>query len=196
MIGEWIRRRTSGLFQDAARLVVRAGISANAVTLAGLAMTAAAAYLIAVGCHPAAGAMLCLAGLLDGLDGSVARMAGEQSPFGAFWDSLVDRLSESATFLGSLFYFMAAGSKVGIVLTFVALASSLLVSYARARAEGLGLAMREGLLTRLERVAILVIGLLVGHLLVALWIIAPLAIFTVLQRTYLVWAGLHRPRPT
>ncbi len=196
MIGEWIRRQTSGLFQDVARLVVRAGISANAVTLAGLAVTAAAAYLIALGRHPAAGAMLCLAGLLDGLDGSVARVAGEQSPFGAFWDSMVDRLSESVTFLGGLFYFMAVDSEMGIVVTFVAMVGSLMVSYARARAEGLGLTMREGLLTRLERVSVLVIGLLVGQLLVAVWIIALLSVFTVLQRTYLVWAGLHRPRPT
>jgi CDP-diacylglycerol--glycerol-3-phosphate 3-phosphatidyltransferase len=196
MIGEWIRKQTSGLFQDAARLVVRAGISANAVTLAGLAVTAVAAYLIALGRHPAAGATLCLAGLLDGLDGSVARVAGEQSPFGAFWDSLVDRLSESVTFLGGLFYFMAVDSEMGVVVTFVAMVGSLMVSYARARAEGLGLTMREGLLTRLERVSVLVIGLLVGHLLVAVWIIALLSVFTVLQRTYLVWTGLHSPRPT
>ena len=193
MIGEWIRKQTANVFQSVAQVVVRAGISANAVTLTGLALTMIAGYLIAIGQHLAAGAMLCLGGLLDGLDGSVARISGEQSPFGAFLDSIIDRFSESAAFFGALFYFLSVGSRLGIVVTFLAMVGSLLVSYARARAEGLGLTMREGVLTRLERVAVLVIGLLLGYLMVAISIIALLSICTVFQRIYLVWAGLHRP---
>lgn len=192
MIGEWIRKRTAGVFQRVARGVVHAGISANVVTLAGLFVTVAAAYLIAVGHLMLAGVVLCLAGLLDGLDGSVARIGGHQSPFGAFWDSIIDRFSESVTFLGALLYFLSMDSWIGAVGTFVAVVGSLLVSYARARAEGLGLYMREGVLTRLERVAVLVIGLLVGYLLVAIWVIALLSLFTVFQRIHLVWAGLRR----
>lgn len=191
MIGEWIRKQTAGAFQDVAGLVVQLGISANAVTLAGLALTIAAAYLIAVGFHPAAGLVLCLAGLLDGLDGSVARASGQQSPFGAFWDSIIDRFAEAVTFLGALIYFLAVNSWVGVILTFVAAVGSLLVSYARARAEGLGLQLREGVLTRLERVAVLVVGLLAGYLLVAIGVVALLSTFTVFQRIYLVWAGLR-----
>ena len=193
MIGEWIRKQTANVFQSVAQVVVRAGISANAVTLTGLALTMIAGYLIAIGQHLAAGAMLCLGGLLDGLDGSVARISGEQSPFGAFLDSIIDRFSESAAFFGALFYFLSVESRLGIVVTFLAIVGSLLVSYARARAEGLGLTMREGVLTRLERVAVLVIGLLLGYLMVAISIIALLSICTVFQRIYLVRAGLHRP---
>ena len=193
MIGEWIRKQTANVFQSVAQVVVRAGISANAVTLTGLALTMIAGYLIAIGQHLAAGAMLCLGGLLDGLDGSVARISGEQSPFGAFLDSIIDRFSESAAFFGALFYFLSVESRLGIVVTFLAMVGSLLVSYARARAEGLGLTMREGVLTRLERVAVLVIGLLLGYLMVAISIIALLSICTVFQRIYLVRAGLHRP---
>lgn len=193
MIGEWIRKQTAGIFQSVARGVVNAGVSANAVTLVGLLVTGIAAYLIAIGHLMLAGVVLCLAGLLDGLDGSVARIRGDLSPFGAYWDSIIDRFSESVTFLGALFYFLSMDSWTGVVGTFVAVVGSLLVSYARARAEGLGLSMREGVLTRLERVAILVIGLLLGYLLVAIWTIAILSMFTAFQRIYLVWTSLSRP---
>ena len=192
MIGEWIRQRTAGVFQYLARIIVRMGISANTITVLGLVLSVVAAYLIATDRHLIAGIVLGMAGLLDGLDGSVARISGQQTLLGAFWDSIIDRFCESVTFLGVLIYFMAIGSWTGVILSFVAAVSSLLVSYVRARAEGLGLSMREGLLTRLERVLILTIGLLLGYLIVALWIIAILASFTVFQRVYLAWAGLRQ----
>ena len=192
MIGEWIRKRTVGVFQDVARIIARMGISANAITVLGLIVSAVAAYLIAIGHHLMAGICLAIAGLLDGLDGSVARMSGQQTLMGAFWDSIIDRFCEAVVFLGVLLYFMETGSWTGVILSFVAAMSSLLVSYVRARAEGLGLAMRGGILTRLERVAVLTIGLLLGHLIAVMWIIAILSSLTVFQRVYLVWAGLRQ----
>jgi CDP-diacylglycerol--glycerol-3-phosphate 3-phosphatidyltransferase len=192
VIGEWIRKRTAGVFQDVARIIARMGISANAITVLGLIVSAVAAYLIATGDHLMAGISLAIAGLLDGLDGSVARISGQQTLMGAFWDSIIDRFCETVVFLGVLVYFMETGSWTGVILSFVAAVSSLLVSYVRARAEGLGLAMRGGLLTRLERVAVLTIGLLLGHLIAVMWIIAILSSFTVFQRVYLVWAGLRQ----
>jgi CDP-diacylglycerol--glycerol-3-phosphate 3-phosphatidyltransferase len=192
VIGEWIRERSAGVLRGVAGVIVRLGISANAITVLGLVLSAAAAYLIATSSHLAGGIVLTAAGLLDGLDGSVARMSGRQTPLGAFWDSIVDRFSEAVTFLGVLVYFMAIDSWQGELLAFVAVVSSLLVSYVRARAEGLGLSMRTGLLTRLERVAVLIVGLVLGYLTAAMWIIAILSTFTVFQRVYLVQSSLRQ----
>lgn len=192
MIGEWIRKRSAGVLRGVAGAIVRLGISADAITVLGLAFSTVAAYLIATGSHLAAGIVLMGAGLLDGLDGSVARISGCQTPLGAFWDSIADRFSEAVTFLGVLVYFMIADSPQGELLAFVAVTSSLLVSYVRARAEGLGLSMRAGLLTRLERVAVLIVGLVLGYLTTAMWIIAILATFTVFQRMYLVRSSLRQ----
>ena len=194
MIGEWIRKQTAGLFTAVAEVIARLGVSANAITILGLALSALVAYFIAVGLHLTAGIVLIAAGLLDGLDGSVARISGEQSAFGAFWDSIVDRLSESATLFGVLLFYVKGDLQVGIILSFIVVVASVLVSYTRARAEGLGVYFRGGLLTRLERVVILIAGLLLGRLLVAMWILAILSTLTVFQRIYLTYSALRHVR--
>ena len=191
MIGEWIRKRTAGLFMALGGIVARLGISANVVTLFGLALSGLAAYFIAVGLHLTAGIVLIAAGLLDGLDGSVARMSGAQTAFGAFWDSIIDRFSESVTLFGVLLFYLNEDVPAGVMLSFIAVVSSLLVSYTRARAEGLGIYFRGGMLTRLERVVLLIAGLLVGRLLIVMWALAILSTFTVLQRIYLTWSALQ-----
>lgn len=191
MIGEWVRKQTSDCLGGAARFLVRAGVSANVVTALGFILSAVVAYLIAVDRHVLGGALLIVAGLLDGLDGSLARAGAGSTPFGAFLDSTVDRLSESVTFLGVLVFCMRADDWTGIVLVYVATVGSLMVSYTRARAEGLGLTCRSGLLTRFERVLVLIVGLLSGRLVLALWVLAALSVFTASQRVYLVWTALR-----
>lgn len=193
MIGEWVRKKTSVWFRWVAHRLVDAGISANAVTALGLLLSGVAACLAAAGRHLAAGLVLVAAGLLDGLDGSVARASDRQSQFGAFWDSTLDRLSESVVCLGVLVYFVQMGSTVGVILVYLATVGSLLVSYCRARAEGLGISCRTGFMTRFERVFVLTAGLILGQLIVAMGLLAVLSFFTVVQRMYVVWSAVHQP---
>lgn len=175
------------------RVLARLGISPNAVTLVGLALTAPAAYWAATGRWMWAGGGFIVAGLADLVDGALARRTGRASPFGAFLDSLVDRLQEAGLLLGILVFYAVRGLEVGVILTFLALVGSFLVSYARARAEGLGVPRSTlGLLTRPERVVILSAGLLTGWLLPALGVVAGLGLLTALQRTLEVWRFSRR----
>ena len=150
-----------------------------------------AAYLIATDNLRWAGGLVLVASALDALDGAVARAKGQASLFGGFLDSTVDRFSEAALFLGLLclyIYGPAAGSGgPEPVLIYFSLVGSLLVSYTRARAEGLGLECRVGLLTRFERILVLSLGLIFRQVMIALWTVAVLANFTVLQRAFHIW---------
>jgi CDP-diacylglycerol---glycerol-3-phosphate 3-phosphatidyltransferase len=191
MIGEWVRKETAGCFRWVAGILVRTGITANTVTVLGMILSAFVAYFIIVGQHVEAAIVLAIAGLLDGLDGSLARASGRQTPFGAFWDSTLDRLSESIVFLGMLIFYVSEGFAFGVVLIYVAVVGSLMVSYVRARAEGLGLTCSAGLMTRFERVFLLMLGLIFNQLVIALLVLVILSVVTVLQRMYLVWTALE-----
>lgn len=191
MIGEWVRDRTAGVFRWVAHLLVGTGVTPNMVTTVGLLLSAVTAYLAATGRHVTAAIVLTIAGLLDGLDGSLARASNHQTPFGAFWDSTLDRLSESVVCLGILIYFVSSASILGVILVYLAVIGSLLVSYCRARAEGLGIACKAGFMTRFERVFVLTVGLLFGQLIPALALLVVLSFITVLQRVYLVWATVN-----
>jgi CDP-diacylglycerol--glycerol-3-phosphate 3-phosphatidyltransferase len=175
------------------RLLAGWGIGPNTLTLAGLLLTAPAAYLAATGRWPWAGLTLLAAGAMDLLDGALARRTGRASPFGAFLDSLADRVQEGGVLLGVLVFFAHREGMLGGILSFLALATSFLVSYARARAEGLGIpSPTGGLLTRPERVALLALGLLTGWLLLALGVMVGLGVLTLLHRVYAVWRCTRR----
>lgn len=187
MAGEWVRRKTRAFFEAVARFLQRIGISANFLTFLGFLLNLIVAYLLARGSFWPGGLLLILGGILDRLDGAVARLNGSTSRFGAFLDSTVDRFSEAVVYLGLMVFYVHRGARQESLLIYVAIVGSLMVSYARARAEGLGIECREGLLTRFERLFILVCGLFLNQMLIALWILAVLSNFTALQRTYLVW---------
>jgi CDP-diacylglycerol---glycerol-3-phosphate 3-phosphatidyltransferase len=119
------------------------------------------------------------------LDGALARMTGKASRFGALLDSVFDRLSEAAVLFGVLLYALDRGHDDQAALAFAAIVGSLMVSYVRARAEGLGVTMTDGLFTRPERVIVLGVALLVGWLTPALWLLAVLTLLTAFQRLYL-----------
>ncbi|MBI2936135.1 MAG: CDP-alcohol phosphatidyltransferase family protein [Chloroflexi bacterium] len=163
-------------------LLARSGATPNQLTLAGLALSGGSAYLMATGRFIIAGALLLVAGLFDMLDGALARRRGRVTPFGAFFDSLADRLAEAGSFLGLLVFYVERDDSPAVVLAYLALVASFLVSYARARAEGLGFQGAVGLATRAERVVILSLGLFVGQVPVALGVIAALGFVTFLQR--------------
>ena len=181
----------SYLEAPASRAVRRLGLSPNALTLLGLPVAGGGAYLLSVGQFAAGGAVLLLSGALDMLDGAVARATGRVTRFGAFLDSNVDRVSEAVVLLGLLVYYLQRSSTteaaVGAVLVYVAIVSSVMVSYTRARAEGLGIECDVGLMTRPERIAVLSIGLIAGQwwrpaVLVALGLVSALAVVTAVHR--------------
>jgi len=173
--------------------VARTGLSPNAVTVLGLVGNLGAAALAARGDFLAAGVVVLVAGALDLVDGALARATGRATPFGAVFDSVVDRLSEAAVLGGILFFYSQGGHRQEVVLAFTAVVGSILVSYVRARAQASGLDLREGLFTRPERVVVLGIGLIVDQVRIALWVLAVVAVFTALQRLYVVWRKLPNP---
>lgn len=177
------------LTEGTARLLARLGLSANAVTVIGFMFSLGAAYLIAVG-HLVWGAVLVVvAGICDVLDGALARLSGS-GQFGALLDSTLDRLTEAALLFGLLVLYAHQGATGRVLLVYAALVGSVLVSYIRARAEGLGLSYKGGVLTRAERIVVLVLGLLLNgvsgglSLQVALWLLTVLGFFTAAQRMW------------
>lgn len=195
MFSRWIRQHTLALVDFFAGRLAAAGISPNVLTLVGFFATCAIGLVLAFGYFALGGVLIILSASLDGLDGALARISNRATKFGAFLDSTTDRFAEGALFLGIMFAFLQRGINWVAYLVFVAMLGSLMVSYARARAEGIGVECKEGLLTRFERVAILVLGLLLtaflgdSPLLIALGVIALLANVTAVQRIWLVYSA-------
>jgi CDP-diacylglycerol--glycerol-3-phosphate 3-phosphatidyltransferase len=178
-----------------AGLLARTGVSPNLLTLLGLSVAGASAYAIGVGQLWLGGVLVLTAGVFDLFDGALARATGRASRFGALLDSTADRISEAAVLLGLLVFFALDESVEGVVLVYLALVGSLMVSYLRARAEGLGIECRVGLMTRPERVATIGGALIVGHwaeiaVLVALGVVAGLTTFTTGHRLFHAWRAL------
>ena len=187
MIGEQLRKWADWIVNPVARAIGRTGVSPNVLTILGFLMTLGIAYVLSRGWFFWGGLLIAFAGLFDALDGAVARASNRVSRFGAFLDSTLDRFSEAVIYSGLLLYYMRHGTTLNTILVYAAIIGSLMVSYARARAEGIGVEIKEGLFTRFERFVVLVAGLLLGFMPVALWILAILTNFTAIQRMYLVW---------
>jgi phosphatidylglycerophosphate synthase len=168
------------------------GVTPNMVSAAGFIGNVAAAVLAAGGQFLAAGIVMLVFSGLDLLDGALARKTGKVTKFGAVFDSVLDRLSEAAVLGGLLYHHSEAGRTTPIVLCYAAIVGSIMVSYARARAEGIGLTLREGLFTRAERVLLLGGALVIAHGVVvwALWVLAVLSHATAVQRVVAVWQRL------
>lgn len=191
MLTDVARRWARGIIQPVSRFFCRIGLSPNIVTLIGFVLTLGVAVIISQGYLRLAGILLIVAAGIDAVDGTLARMYGNATPFGAFLDSTMDRYSESALLLGVAVYFMNAGATTGVILTVAALVGSFMVSYTRARAEGLGFSPKGGLLTRFERAVVLIAALILNQLTIGLWIMAILANLTAFQRIWLVWQALR-----
>jgi CDP-diacylglycerol--glycerol-3-phosphate 3-phosphatidyltransferase len=183
-IGTWVR----GYALAVGGAVARLGLTANMLTVIGFILNAAVAAVIATG-HPQwGGAFLLFASAFDMLDGAVARATGTTSKFGGFLDSTLDRYSESVVFLGVLIYLLDTDdAKTGAILVFVATVGSLMISYARARAEALGWRASVGLVARPERVILLALCLLIDRPLWALWALAVMTHVTAVTRILHVW---------
>src|SRR5262245_54924273 len=183
---EW-QERFRALLAPAVTLLADAGVSPAVVTLLGLALNVASGIVIGTGSARTGGALLVLAGLCDAIDGQLARRTGRVSRFGAFLDSTVDRIDETAVLAGIAAWFLRSGIEHWAFLSvaaLLALAGSLITSYTRARAEGLGLDCRVGAFERPERVVVTIAGLLVGGWVLAgaILVVLFMSWFTVLQR--------------
>lgn len=176
------------------RIIARTPVTPNILTWLGFLITVVAAIIVGSGRLFAAGWVVLFAALFDMLDGSLARFSGKSSVFGAALDSTLDRVSEAALMLGIMFWYTQQQNEWLVILTGVTLVGSFMVSYIRARAEGLGLELREGLFTRAERVIVISLGLLLNQffsiLAIALGVIAILSYITAGQRLFLVWRKL------
>ena len=181
-------------FADPVALAVaRTGLTPNAVTALGLAGSLGAAALVAGGYFLIGGLLVLAAAALDLLDGALARATGRVTPFGGVFDAVLDRMGEAAVLGAVLFHFSEGGHRQEVMLAYIAIVGSILVSYVRARAEAAGLSLKEGLFTRPERIIVLGLGLMVDQVLIALWILAVVSVFTALQRLYAAWRGLANP---
>jgi CDP-diacylglycerol--glycerol-3-phosphate 3-phosphatidyltransferase len=169
----------------------RLGITPNMMTMLGLAGNAVGAYFLARGDLLVGGLFVLLMTPIDALDGTMARLRGESSDFGAFVDSVSDRYSELIIYGGLLYHFLLRGEPVGGLLVFGSAAGSVLVSYVKARAEALGYDAKIGLLTRVERYLVLAPSLVFNQPLIGLSIIAVFANITALQRIWHVRAQAH-----
>ncbi len=176
-----------------ARLLIALHVSPNAITLAGFGVAAVAAWLIADGRLLIGGLVMLAGAAMDMLDGAVARLSGKASTFGAFFDSVMDRLGEAVVLFGLAVYSVRGDDPLGVYLAFAALAASMMVSYLRARAEGLSIPGDVGLMGRPERVVVLGVALLVGYPSWGLGVIAVFGALTVLQRAWSVWRATRTP---
>ncbi len=196
MLSERLREWTQGVRAPIARVLGGLGISPNGLTVLGYLLNLLVAYVLATGRLQVGGILVALAALFDALDGAVAREMGQTSTFGAFFDSVMDRFSEATVLFGLFLWYSQIGARTELALIYVTIVGSLMVSYARARAEGLGVQCKVGLLTRFERVALLIIGLLIRRVPLVLWVMAVLTNFTALQRTYHVWRRTAQQEPS
>jgi CDP-diacylglycerol--glycerol-3-phosphate 3-phosphatidyltransferase len=181
------RELSRPLLEAIGKTLARWNVSPNAVTYLGLVLTIGVAVLAALGEIRWAGVAYIAAAACDAVDGTLARISGKGSRFGAFLDSTIDRFEESIVFLGLSIYYAQVGGLVEIPLILVVVVGSLMVSYTRARAEAVGVACQVGFMTRVPRVAIMIVGLILEQVLIALVILAVTTLFTAFHRMFDVW---------
>jgi len=196
------RARIKRIGEPIALFLGRLGFTPDALTIVGFGIVVAAAFAAAAGQWVLTALILIFGTLFDGLDGTLARATGKTSDFGAFLDSTMDRAGEAVIYAG-----IAAGAAMNgktevIGLATLALGTGSLVSYVRARGEGLGVCANIGIAQRAERAAVLIVGLLAGGLAAPTWLTAALLIIsvasaiTVVQRIRFIRAGLAAAEQT
>lgn len=168
------------------RLFLRLGLTPNMVTMLGLLGNTVGAYFLARGEFLTGGLLVAVMTPIDALDGTMARLRGEASDWGAYVDSVSDRYAELIIYGGLLYHFLTVGDTLGGMLTFGAAAGSVLVSYVKARAEGLGYEAKVGILTRAERYIVLAPALVFNFVYIGLGILAVFANITAVQRIFYV----------
>jgi CDP-diacylglycerol---glycerol-3-phosphate 3-phosphatidyltransferase len=194
LVPAWLKDAGRAVLAPIVRLALALHLTANTVTVIGLLIVVVSAVLIGSGALLAGMLVLVGGSLLDAVDGALARANGGGTPFGSFLDSTLDRAGEAIIYLAIAVYYLRGPDPTWPVLgAILALAGSFLVSYSRARAEGIGVAAAIGLAPRTERIVLVaaglgLAGLGIGQALIgALWIIAVLTVATTIQRIWHVW---------
>ena len=181
-----VARSFSFLRDLVARALLAAGFTPNLVTLAGPIVATPVAIVWCLGYQRLGGGLLIAAGAFDLLDGAVARIGGKATPFGAFFDSVIDRYSDFIVFTGILLYFLlhtpAGSHALYISLWVLSLLGTLLPSYIRARAETLIDQCKVGFMERAERTVAIITGALAGNLHLVLWLLAILGNLIAIER--------------
>ena len=195
MLSRLLRRWSPELMRPVIRLMTGAKITPNQLTLAGLALAALAGMLVAAGLALLAAFMLLLSGVLDALDGELARQSNAETPFGAFLDSIADHYGDFAVYLGVAWQAVYAGDQALTLLVLVAMFGSLVGSQIRSRAGMMGLETKDvGIFTRAERIIVLIVGFATGLLLPAITLLAFANNFSALQRLEYVTSHAMKKR--
>ena len=183
-----LRARTHFIIDPLVETMARFKLSPDLLTVAGALAHVLFAYLIGIGEFRWAALAITLVSPLDALDGALARKLGrKQGGFGAFLDSSLDRLAEIVLFGGFIYYYYTHDDPRMMAIAYLAVTGSLMVSYARSRAEALGYSAKMGVLSRVERYAVLVVFLALNMPQIALVILAIFTYFTFFQRMFAVW---------
>jgi CDP-diacylglycerol--glycerol-3-phosphate 3-phosphatidyltransferase len=188
VLGERLRRFLVPLV----RTLDRYHITPNQITVVGAGLNLTAAILVSQNLLLIAGIVFVFSSCFDMLDGTLARYTQKVTPFGAFLDSTLDRMSEGAMLVAIAYLFALDGHPIDVAFAMVAMIGSLLVSYTRARAEVLGLECKVGLMSRPERIVLVAIGLFFNVLPYVVYILAVLTMFTVVQRVIHTYRELRR----
>ncbi len=173
------------------RLCVRLRIHPNVLTFVGVLINFAAAWALALGRFVTAGVIMVVANIFDFIDGKVAVEMGEVSEFGGFWDSVIDRFSDIALFIGLIYLYSHLGRTDYVMITSLAMMFSIMTSYTRARAESLIAKCKVGFMERPERIVLFMIGAFTNRMAAVLWVILVLSIFTVADRIILTYRELR-----
>jgi CDP-diacylglycerol---glycerol-3-phosphate 3-phosphatidyltransferase len=190
----WIGEGGGWLLRHVVSGLAATGITPNTFTFLAMAVNGWAAVLFARGKFPQGAAVLFLAGFLDMADGQVARRVGRVTAFGAFLDSTLDRYADLAVYMGLVVYYTVIRHPFYMALAAVAMASSFMVSYSRARAESLIPTCKVGFMERPERLVLLILGGIFQRMAPVLWVIASISTLTVIHRVIYTWQELRAGR--
>ena len=185
------KERLRGVADPVARLLLQARVRPNQLTVLGLGVSMLAGNAFFQGRFRVAAALLAVAGLFDFFDGSLARLAGRESAFGAFLDSVVDRYSDLIVLLGIVLFYERAGQAAEVFFTMATLVGTIMVSYTKARAQSIGVSCEIGLMERPERMIVLIAGGVFHLLTPAVIALAILTNLTALQRIFYVRAKVR-----
>jgi len=174
------------------RLSVALGIHPNVLTVVGVVINMIAAYLLGNDRFRTAGFAMLVANIFDYIDGKVARESGRESPFGGFWDSVMDRFSDITLFIGLIYLYAHLSRPDYVIISALAMMFSVMTSYTRARAESLIEKCKVGFMERPERIVLFMIGAFTNRMAAALWVILVLSIVTVADRIYYTWREINQ----
>jgi CDP-diacylglycerol---glycerol-3-phosphate 3-phosphatidyltransferase len=166
-------------------------IHPNVLTFVGVLINFAAAWALALGKFVTAGCIMIVANIFDFIDGKVAVELGEVSAFGGFWDSVIDRFSDIALFIGLIFLYSELGRTDYVMVTAIAMMFAIMTSYTRARAESMIEKCKVGFMERPERIVLFMIGAFTNRMAAVMWVILVLSVFTVADRIILTYRELR-----